>query len=376
MQLPFVFLYRGTVSCMPALFGRDETCVSPFEVQLTTNRCRRGGWYTSKHSGVVETRETFFTIMALKCCNQDVLHIEHFVQRLADNMTADGQVPWKFTESWSGTAVPHYKYRQSPVVDANAQFLILLEWLYDTRSKTVKRLYLHARRAYQWLEQFMKDDMFYEPPESSWATSREHSGYVLTSNVLVCQSIRSMELICMIQRDKTQQKLMEMTHGRFVGKMQNNLYTTREAIPRILAIYWNMVPVNFWKSFNQELKYPIPLLVEGPQPCPTTWESWLYGTNDEHTTLVYPWLGFFWIAILFAKQQSTIARQWWGLYKDFHTNPTLCNVYTPENLVPVHRAFIKGRHAHSLTLAMHMAAASGRSTETQSIDTPPQCPDK
>ena len=79
--------------------------------------------------------------MALKFCNQDVVHIEKFVQRLADNMTADGQVPWKFTETWSGAAVPHYKYRTSPVVDANAQFLILLEWLYDTRSKTVQRLY-------------------------------------------------------------------------------------------------------------------------------------------------------------------------------------------------------------------------------------------
>ena len=370
MQIPFVFLYRGTVSCLPSLFVREETVVSPFEVQLQDNRCRRGGWYTSKHSRVVETRETFYTIMALKFCNQDVVHIEKFVQRLADNMTADGQVPWKFTETWSGAAVPHYKYRTSPVVDANAQFLILLEWLYDTRSKTVQRLYLHARRAFQWLEQFMKDDMFYEPPESSWATSREHTGYVLASNVLVCQSIRSMELICMIQKDKTQQKLMELTHTRFVTKMQNNLYTTREVMPRILAVYWNMVPVRFWKSFNQELQYPLPLLTEGPQPCPTTWESWMYGTNDEHTTLVYPWLGFWWTAILFNKQQTTLAKQWWHRYQDFHTNSTLYNLYTPDNLVPVRRAFIKGSVAHSLTLAMHMAGAAAMATHT-----PPQCPD-
>ncbi len=284
-------------------------------------------------------------------------------------MTADGQVPWKFTESWSGTAVPHYKYRTNPVVDANAQFLILLEWLYDTRSKTVQRLYLHARRAFQWLEQFMKDDMFYEPPESSWATSREHTGYVLASNVLVCQSIRSMELICMIQKDKTQQKLMEVMHTRFVTQLQNNLYTTREVIPRILAVYWNMVPVHFWKSFNQELQYPLPLLTDGPQPYPTTWESWMYGTNDEHTTLVYPWLGFLWTAILCTKQY-TLATQWWNRYQDFHTNSTLYSMYTPENLMPVRRAFIKGSIAHSMTLAMHMAGAATITTHT-----PPQCPD-
>ena len=371
MHAPFVFAYRGTVSCLPSLFTQPETMVSPFDVQLTSNGCRRGGWYTNKYSGAVETRETFFTIMALKFCNQDVAHIEKFVQRLADHMTADGQVPWKFTESWSRTSVPHYNYRKSPVVDANAQFLILLEWLTNTRSKTVKRLYLHARRAFQWLEQYMKDDMFYEAAGSSWATSRAHTGYVLTSNVFVCQSIRSMELICMIQKDKTQQKLMEVTHRRFVHNIQNKLYTTQEVLPRILAVYWNMVPVHFWKSFNQELNYPIPLLTDGPQPCPTTWESWLYGTSDEHTTLVYPWLGLLWTALLFTKQQHTIATQWWDKYQDFHTSSTLYDVYTPDNLVPVHRAFLKGGIAHSLTLAMHAAAKSEMSTHT-----PLQCPDK
>jgi hypothetical protein len=356
LQVPFVLLYRSVYACAPQILPKNDHSVCPFATQLKSNECKRGGWYTNKEHETVLTRESFFTIMALKFGEEDVTDIEKYVHRLSEHMTSDGQVPWKFTETWMGAEVPHYTYKNKKVVDANAQFLILLEWLHDTRSKTLKRLYLHARRAYQWLENFMKNNEFYEDSGSSWENTIQHSGYALLSNVLVCQSIRSMELICMSQGDKKQQELMVKRHGHFTESLQTKLYTSQEVLPRMLAIYWNMLPPRFCKSYNQELKYPIPLITPGPTLPSTTWESWLYGMDDIHTSLIYPWIGFLWTLILFKGYKTNEAKKWWESYALFESRSTLYNMYTPVNVIPVQRAFLKSSPCHSLTLAMFISA--------------------
>jgi hypothetical protein len=356
LKVPFVLLYRSVYACTPPILPSGDPTVCPFATQLKKNECARGGWYTNKEHRTVSTRESFFTIMALHNCKEDVAHIERYVHRLSEHMTSDGQVPWKFTETWSGTEVPHYTCNGKKVVDANAQFLILLEWLHGTRSQTLKLLHLHARRAYQWLETFMKNNAFYEESGSSWENTIQHSGYVLLTNVLVCQSIRSMELICMSQGEKKHQELMVKTHGHFIESLQKNLYTSQEVLPRMLAIYWNMLPVTFLKSYNQELRYPIPLITPGPCAPSTTWESWLYGTDDIHTRLVYPWIGFLWTLILFKTYKTEEAKKWWEYYGLFEKHSTLYNIYTPMNMKPVRRAFLQSCSGHSLSMAMFIAA--------------------
>mgnify|MGYP006096238709 CR=1 FL=1 len=368
-ELPFVLAYRGLVSCLPNSFATVRGI--PFDVQLSSNRHKRGGWYTDGGKHGVLTRETFYTLMAFNFCKRDLEYVVEYVTYLSSHMSADGQIPWKFTESWSGSVVPHYTCNNSPVVDANAQFIIMVSWLHENSPQLVQKLYLNARRAHEWLQTFMKEYMFLEPPNSSWETTRQYDdGYVLTTNVLACHSIRAMELICMVVREHTQQKNMLQLHTRVKSKLQEKLFTTQEVLPRILGVYWNILPPNFWRSFNQELKYPIPLLTSGPLVYPTTWDSWMYGCSDQHTTLIYPWIGFLWITLLTKRYQYEIAATWWELYSEFQSESTIYDMYSPETMTPVCRAFVKSQPSHSLSLAMYQAAAQGLLTQKHL-----QCPD-
>ena len=370
LKLPFVLAYRGLVSCLPSLSSTSARDI-PFDVQLSANRHRKGGWYTDKTNKHMLTRETFYTLMAFRFCKREVEYVGEYVSFLSTHMSTDGQIPWKFTESWSGSVVPHYSINGNPVVDANAQFIIMVSWLHEYNTKVVQQLYLNTRRAHEWLQTFMQKDMFLEPPDSSWETTRQYDkGYVLTTNVLVCHSIRAMELVCMVVRENTQQKHMEILHTRVKAKLQEQLFTTQEVLPRILGVYWNILPAHFWRSFNQELKYPIPLLTSGPLSYPTTWSSWMYGQDDQHTTLIYPWIGFFWIALLTKRYQYETADTWWTLYEDFHSANTIYDMYTPENMTPVRRAFVQSQPSHSLSLAMYQAATHGLLNQKHL-----QCPD-
>lgn len=357
LTLPFILLYRGTVACLPSCTSTPTQ--SPLDVQLSSNRHQHGGWYTNHDCTLMLIRETFYTLMALKFCKRDVEYVAEYVLYLAKQMSAAGQIPWKRTESWSGQVDWHYIQHNNPVVDATAQFIIMVGWLYEFKPNIVDQLYLHTRRAHAWLQTFMQEYKFYEPLGSSWETTRLYdNGYGLTTNVLICQSIRAMELICMVQKEQTQQKRMQVLHTRVKATLQEQLFTTQEVLPRMLGVYWNIVPEQFWRSFNQELKYPIPLLTSGPLSYPTTWDSWMYGRDDLHTTLIYPWLGFFWISLLAARSQHDAAVTWWELYSDFHTTSTLYDIYSPE-LSPVQRAFLHSQRGHSLTLAMYQAASHG-----------------
>ena len=358
LKVPFIFAYRGLFACLPKITCRSAGRSVPFDVQLSSNRHEKGGWYRSSTERSVVTRETFYTLLALKFCKRDVEYVAEYVLYLSKHMSSAGQIPWKCTESWSGTMTPCYTCNTNPVVDATAQFIIMVSWLYDCKPNIVKKLYLHTRRAHEWLQTFMKDNLFLEPPTSSWETTRQFDqGYMLTTNVLVCQSLRAMELICLVLRESTQQKQMEALHTAVKVQVQEQLFRTQEVLPRILGVYWNILPENFWRSFNQELKYPIPLLTSGPLSYPSTWSSWLYGHDDEHTTLLYPWLGFFWIALLTQRSQHQTAGTWWDFYSDFHSERTVYDMYTPEKMIPVRRAFFQSQSSHSLTLAMYQAAS-------------------
>jgi hypothetical protein len=357
---PFLLIYRATVACIPrSLTFRHTVQSDPFDVQLSNSRYKNGGWYTSPSSKYISTRETFFIVMALRLQNRDIEYAAEYVVLLSKYMSSEGQVPWRFSESWSGNIVADYDNNGVPVVDANAQFIIMVSWLYESKPALLKKLYLHTRRAFEWLETFVKEDSFYEPPGASWESSRKHDGYLLTSNVFFCQTIRALELICINQRDTVQQNELADYHTRFKTKIQTELYTTQEVLPRILAVYWNIVPGNFWRSFNQELHYPIPLILSGPVAPETTWEAWMYGIDDQHTTLIYPWLGFLWIALLCQRHQTETASDWWKLYDEFHSKMSLYDIYSPDNLLPICRAFVKSQESHSLTLAMYQAASHG-----------------
>lgn len=371
LRLPFVFAYRGIFSCLPSISCTTASRSLSFELQLASNKNPKGGWYTSSKTKCVLTRDSFYTLMALKFSKCEVEAVTKYVIYLSEHMSPAGQIPWKFTESWSGTVTPCYTLDNNPVVDATAQFIIMVGWLYDSNVNIVQQLYLNTRRAHEWLQTFMKDQRFLEPPSSSWETTRQfEKGYMLTTNVLVCHSIRAMELICMTLRESTQQKKMEKLHTSVKAKLQGALFATQEVLPRILGVYWNILPVKFWRSFNQELKYPIPLLTSGPLTYPATWLSWIYGYDDQHTTLIYPWIGFFWIALLTKRFQYKTAETWWELYSDFHVESTIYDMYTPEQMLPVQRAFVQSQPSHSLTLAMYRAAADGLLNQTHL-----QCPD-
>jgi hypothetical protein len=156
--------------------------------------------------------------------------------------------------------------------------------------------------------------------------------------------------------NKTIQKKCVEKHTRFLKKLRVKLFQTQETIPRILAVYFNMMPSSFWRSFDQEITLTIPLITAGPIEYQSTWESWIYGVSDQHTTLIYPWITYFWICILGKKGKTEMAKEYFKELDDFHSEPTIYSVYDPETLQPVNRAFLKSDPAHSITLAMYLFA--------------------
>jgi hypothetical protein len=350
---PFVLLSRGIYRTLPKFSFFKHT--KSLEYQLISNQ-KFGGYFIGANHKKISTRENFFTFIGLRAAGENV-SVE-YVELLAEFMSASNQIPAYFTENiWGSVKIPHYKQNGYEIVDSNAIFLILLEWLSESHSQTAQALFVTAQRCMQYLEQFIKDDVFFEPEFGSWENTRKpgnNSG--LTTSVLVCHAIRSLEMLAMKTGNKTIQKKCVEKHTRFVKKLRVKIFQTQETIPRMLAIYFNMMPVSFWRSFDQELSLTIPLITPGPIQYPSTWESWIYGVDDQHTTILYPWITYFWIGILGKKGKFEMAKEYFKDLEVLHLEPTLFSAYESETLSPVSRAFLNSDPSHSITLAMYLFA--------------------
>jgi|TARA_B110000967_G_C18850939_1_gene544580 hypothetical protein len=273
-------------------------------------------------------------------------------------MNRNGQVPARFHAHWWKGEVPHYRsiIKKEPVVDSNMYFIILLWILHEHRPGATKELYLTAQRAFKWLEKHVAADTFYEPVGSSWETTREHNGQLILTNVLMTQAIHSMELIALVNQDnRTKDKCIKL-HKRFVQKWQPELYRTQEVLPRILAVYWNIVPSTFIMSFNQEITTIfVPLRTDGPIQYKKTFRSWIRGRDDMHSDIIWPFVGFLWIMVLAKRMRRELAQHWWSSYMEFDAPRTLHNIYS-ETGKPIRRAFLRSEAAHAATISLFFAA--------------------
>ena len=350
---PLILLTRGIYRVLPTISLFKQT--KPFDQQLISNKIF-GGYFTGSNHKKISTRDNFYTFLGLRFSNQNVA--VQYVELLAKHMNAKNQIPAYFTENMWGDKIPHYKENGYEIVSSNAIFLILLEWLSESHNQTAQALFLTAQRAMQYIEQFIKDDVFFEPDFSCWENTRQPTNMSgLTSSVLVCHAIRSLEMLAMKSGNKTIQKKCVEKHTRILKKLRVKLFQTQETIPRMLAVYFNMMPSSFWRSFDQEIKLDlIPLLTAGPIEYQSTWKSWIYGVDDQHTTLIYPWITYFWICILGKKGKTEMAKDYFDELWNLHSEPTIYSVYDPETLQPVRRAFLKSEPSHSITLAMYLFA--------------------
>ena len=129
-------------------------------------------------------------------------------------------------------------------------------------------------------------------------------------------------------------------YGKFIEKLQPQLYRTQEVLPRILGICWNMVPDAFLPSFNQDIDSNtwIPLRTDGPVEIATTMRSMILGRSDIHTQIIWPFVGFLWIIIL--EKEDTMNLQKNGGYPIWiftrHAPCTICIVHTQVNQYAEH----------------------------------------
>jgi hypothetical protein len=355
--VPFIYLFRLIVYLCGACFKHRSFVKEPFREQLMSNRLD-GGWYTNYYKKIISTRDVFYILLAQRFINKrDKRVICKFIKRLCNDITADGQVPWKYRTNWHGALVPVYMHNGVKVDDANAQFLIMLWWLVEENKQLAGELYIYALRVWHWIENHIKEDIFYESIGASWETTRVHDGYLLLTNVLTIHCIRCMELISMTRKDKRQQELCVTKHDKFKSRWVAEIYKTQETLPRILAVHWNIVPTSFIDSFNQTLQFQrVPLRTPGPIMDVNTVESRIYGYSDQYTSVVWPWIGFLWIVTCIGKNKQDIARGWWTSYLEFHHGTTLYDMYEPTTNKPVRRAFLKASPHHSVTLATYLAA--------------------
>jgi len=323
---------------------------------------RKFGWWTGAYKQEINTRECFYTLLGLLNRKKGTEELEMFVSKLAENMNRTGQVPDRWTVGWWAGETPHYRSRikEVPVVDSNMFFLILMWYNYwDNQGDgpgITADLYLSTQRAFKWLERFIADDTFYEPVDSSWETTREHSGHLLLTNVLMIKTIHSMEMIALVNKDTRLRDKCRALHTKFIQKWQPELYRTQEVLPRILAVYWSIVPASFTMSFNQELNTLfIPLRSEGPIKIRKTLRSWLKGRDDMHTDVIWPFVGFLWILALSKHMKIEAASHWWNNYMDFHAPSTLHDMYDTDGK-PIHRAFLRAEGMHVATISLFLAA--------------------
>ena len=368
------------LSICPVLFARFIVWLFPcigrhkrhfklsLVAQLQSCRSKRGGYWSNADQSEIDTRESFYTFLGLG--DQGIDDLVRFVHRLAENMNRKGQVPARWSSHWWKNERPHYrsKIKEVPVVDSNIYFLILVWKLHEKKPGAIQDLYLTAQRAFKWLEKHIADDTFYEPVDSSWDTTSEHSGSLLLTNVLMIKAIHSMELIALIHKDtRTKDRCIKL-HGKFIEKWQPELYRTQEVLPRILALHWNILPTTFLMSFNQELKDSwIPLRTGGPLQTIKTTRSWLRGRDDMHSDVIWPFVGFLWIIVLAKSMKRELANHWWDNYLEFHAPMTIHNMYDSTTGKPIRRAFLRSTSMHAAGLSLYFAAKNALNDMENSI---------
>jgi hypothetical protein len=305
-------------------------------------------------------RDTFYVLLGLKLRKRGFKELILFIQRLADDMNSKGQVPCRYEYSWFYGDTPCYLSKRSeiPEIDANIYFLIMAGWLVEPgETKILRSLFLNFQRAYEWIDVYHCQDTIYEPLDASWEYTLNHKGHLLLTNIIYIQAIRSMELIAMVNKNNELLKTCQIKHGIYIEKWQPELYRTQEVLPRILGVYWNMVPYNFLMSFNQSLPATlVPLRTNGPIKTKKTFHSWIRGKSDLHDTIIWPFIGFLWISILAEKMKKDVARGWWASYTEFHKPKILYDIYYHDTLMPINRAFLKAKPTHAVTVSMYTTA--------------------
>ena len=352
-------MYRCMVWGCYCCFSHRAKYYSTLKDQLESRRAYQGGWYENVQRSFISTRDTFFILMAKRARkDQDTKKLEKlFLERLRLSLTKFGHVPWGFETHWFNNDTPVYYKDGVPVVDANAQFIIMAYQYCQADSIINEALWLASQRAWEWLTSYIDNSVFIEPVGASWAYSLEHDGHVLLTNVYVCQAARSMELLAYLNQDNTRARHFQKIHEKFTSHIVPDIYKTQETLPRILAVRWNIVRTNFIKSFNAQISNVyIPLVLDGPLVPKSTWISHIRGTEDQFTSIIWPWVGFLWIMTLVEKNQIDAVRAWRTAYMGYGNSETLYDMYSPRTFKPVRRAFLQANAMHALTIALQQVA--------------------
>ena len=357
VRVPFVLFYRFVIWSCLCLFNARNPAVVNIDRQFEFLIDIKGGWWQNYYQQRISVRDNFYIFLALRFKNGGHQELEKFVDRLTNLMTNDGQIPYEILPSWyhGHTAVYNSIRCNTPVIDANLQYIIMVCWLYEHNPKKAMTLYLHCQRAWQWLDVNIINDTFHEEIDASWETSRKHNGMLLLTNILMIKTIRCMELLSMHSNDERKRRKFVKMYEKCVAKWLPEVYKTQEVLPRILAVQFGISPRSFIQSFNQSIHYVwIPCRLEGPIKQETTTHSWIYGYEDKHDTVVWPWIGMLWILVLKSKGFDELANSWWISYIEFHRPETIFDMYSADTKLPLRRAFLKAQPCHTLSLAMQI----------------------
>lgn len=356
-MIPFVLLYRFMVWACFCLFKTSNPSVASIERQFEFLLDRRGGWWQHYYQQRISVRDNFYIFLALRFKHGGYQELEKFIDRLTKLMNNDGQVPCDIIHSWYHGPVAVYRSKRcnTPVIDANLQYIIMVYWLHEYKPTKAAKLYLYCQRAWQWLDVNIVKDTIHEEMDASWETSRKHSGVLLLTNIIMIKAIRCMELLSMYANDERKRRKFVKIHEQCIVKWMPEIYKTQEVLPRILAVHFGIAPRSFIQSFNQSIHSVwIPCRLEGPIKHQTTIHSWIYGYEDQHDSVIWPWIGMLWILVLNSKGFNELANSWWISYIEFHRPETIYDMYSQETKLPLRRAFLKGQPCHTLSLAMQI----------------------
>jgi hypothetical protein len=357
LQVPCVLFYRLIVWTFSCIFKTSNPAIVNMDRQFEFLLDRKGGWWQHYYQQRISVRDNFYIFLALRFKKGGHQELEQFLDRLTNLMTNEGQIPYEIIPSWYNGPVALYNSKRcdTPVVDANLQYIIMVHWLHKHNPKKASKLYLYCQRAWQWLDVNIVNDTLHEEIDASWETSRKHNGVLLLTNILMIKTIRCMELLSMYANDERKQRKFVKMHEQCVAKWLPEIYKTQEVLPRILAVHFGIAPRSFIQSFNESIHSVwIPCRLNGPIQQQTTLHSRIYGYNDQHDSVVWPWIGMLWILVLNSKGFKELANAWWVSYIEFHRPETIYDMYSQETKLPLRRAFLKGQPCHTLSIAMQI----------------------
>ena len=375
---PIIIVYRSLGSiCIRKKYVKIKDSI---ETQLSRNYDDLGGYNAGRcQYDNVWTRDTFFAFF-----NPHVqLRFKmKFVDRLRENMKANGQVPFTF---WSTYYIPAIlcgctikRNKPTPafcdeklgstVLDANSQYIILVHDVYNNITDDYEKkrwLIKHEAnldKAIEFLDSHVNSKgLIEESPFANWEDSLMLRGAVPYTNLLWIEaSKRFVDL--QTNEDISLKNIDFEARKNRVFKFLQDL-DNPDTVTTSLCVLWfpeekvtNMLFTLLYNKFGKRKDFGIPNRLKILPKNMVFYPLRVIGQGKYHNGWVWSWVGLLWTVALYKKGKTDEARVVFDMFKcSVNTYGTIFEVYDRRG-IPINKVLYKSESSFSEGLGMYLYA--------------------